>query len=113
MALNENLKNAKIAEEIFHFMILKDFVSIELKMEVKETETVFILSVPKEKEAFLEEFRSEMFCCRDTSIEEYAWGLSSHDVNEASFDVICHLIDSYDIEESSDGYKILMHRKKI
>ncbi len=110
MALHETLKNAKIVEEIFSYLLEHGCQKINVTLEVKETETTFTVVLDDDKK-LLERLRKDIYCCRDQELEEYGWELMGENECE-ELHTLGMLIDHYDKVYENDQVIITFHRLK-
>lgn len=111
MILHKNMKNAKIMEEIFAYLLEKKYVSIDASLRIKDDETTFIVTVQTDSDTLLQAFKREMICCRDIELEEYGWELMGESECVCELDTLGMLVDSYDITYEQGICTIVLHRK--
>jgi hypothetical protein len=112
MGLHEKMKNAKIVEELFGYLLEYGFTSINLSMDILDTETTFGFDVAKDNMDFINHFKQDLFCCRDLELEEYSWELMGENDCACTLNTLGTLIDRYDILEEEKVFRILLHRNK-
>ena len=86
MALHEYKKCAKIVEEITEYLLGKGYKKINSSLELKDTETTITVTVETNGVPISGTLKQDLFCCRDTELEEYGWELEE-DIEELSKDV--------------------------
>jgi hypothetical protein len=111
MALHEKIKCAKIAEDIFVYLLEKGFKKVSVTIETSEQETVFTVSLHELNEDFVSSFENQLFCKRDLSVEEYGWEVMIEDDSEFELDHLGYLLDSCIITKSKDQHQIVLIRK--
>jgi hypothetical protein len=110
MALHETLKNAKIVEEIFAYLLEKGCPKINVSLEIKDKETTFIVIIDY-NEKLLKKLKSDIYCCRDQELEEYGWELMGENECE-ELHTLGMLIDNYETTVENDLVTIVFHRLK-
>ena len=110
MALHETLKNAKIVEEIFAYLLEKGCKKVDVSMEVLEKEIKFQVTIKYDKKIVLE-MKEEIYCNREQELEEYGWELMGED-EECRLQTLGLLIDRYETEVVGDNIIITFHRLK-
>ena len=111
MALHETLKNAKIVEEIFAYLLEKGCPKINVLLEIKETETTFTV-VLDYNERLMKKLKKDIYCCRDQELEEYGWELMGENECE-ELHTLGMLIDNYETSVEDDVVTIVFHRLKL
>jgi len=111
MILHKNMKNAKIMEEVFAYLLEKGYQKIDASMVILNDETKFIVTVHTENDTLVQAFKNDMFCCRDYELEEYGWELMGESTCACELDTLGMLVDSYDIEYENGVCAITLHRK--
>lgn len=111
MALHETLKNAKIVEEIFAYLLEKGCSKINVTLEIKETETVFTVVLDYD-EQLLKKLKKDIYCSREQELEEYGWELMGENECE-ELHTLGMLIDNYDATVEDDIVTIVFHRLKL
>lgn len=110
MALHETLKNAKIVEEIFAYLLEKGCPKINVTLEITDTETAFTVVLDYDEE-LMKEMKSDIYCCRDQELEEYGWELMGENECE-ELHTLGMLIDKYDSKVEDGVVTIVFHRLK-
>lgn len=111
MALHEQMKSAKIVEEIFSYLMHKGYKHVDLHYHMKDNETQFLIELPAGNKEFVKDFKDDFICCREEGLEEYGWELTGDIDCVCSLNTLSMLIDSYDITEGSNKIVIVLHRK--
>lgn len=111
MALHKNMKNAKIMEEVFAYLLEKGYQSIDASMNINDEETLFNIKVHTDNDTLLQAFKKDMFCCRDMELEEYGWELMGESNCVCELDTLGMLVDHYEISYDHGVCSIVLHRK--
>ena len=112
MALHEYMKNSKIIEEMYLYLLEKGYKEISSSINIAKEITEFVFDVKTEGNELSKDLENDLYCCRDIELEEYGWELTdSHCVCELT--TLGILINDYKITEENDLCNIVLHRKKI
>lgn len=111
MALHEKMKLALIAEGLFTYFMNKGYQSLDVKMDIKEEETTFTVTVPFNHVPIEEELDKDLYCSREKELEEYGWDLNYDSSDTDLLQNLSMLIDYYEITKVESTYKIIFHRK--
>jgi len=110
MPLHENMKSAKIIEEIIDYLLENGYRKIDTFMDITKEETQIKVVVHIKGKPLLAKFKNEFNCFRDIELEEYGWELSN-DIGDAnSLDSLGTLIDNYEVTEDDNICTIILHR---
>lgn len=112
MALHENMKSAKIVEEIIDYLLENGYRKIETCMDIMETETIVKVTVHTKGKSLSEKFNNDLSCFRDVELEEYGWELSNDISYVCTLDTLGLLIDNYELTEDDETCTIILHRIK-
>jgi len=112
MALHEYKKCAKIVEEITEYLLGKGYKKINSSLELKDTETTITVTVETNGVPISGTLKQDLFCCRDTELEEYGWELSGDIHCVCTLDSLGLLVDKYEICEDDNQCVITFHRIK-
>ena len=111
MALHEKMKSAKIAEDLFVYMLEKGFSKVSVTIETLENEIIFTISLHELNESFIEHFQNHLFCNRDVTLEEYGWEVMIEDDSEFELDHLGYQLDSCHIKIVDGMHQIILKRK--
>ena len=113
MALHEKMKCAKIAEDIFIYMLEEGFKKVSVTIETTKVETIFTISLHELNDTFVETFNSKLFCNRDLTVEEYGWEVMIEDDSEFELDHLGYQIDECRIQKTAEQHQIILIRKVL
>jgi len=71
MFLHKNAKIAKIVEEINHYFLDRGYKKISVLLETEKSKTIIKVHVYTDNKKIVDEFKEDIFCCRDVELEEY------------------------------------------
>lgn len=108
MALHETLKNAKIVEEIFAYLLEKGCKKVDISIEVLDDEIKFQVTIKFNKKIIIE-MKEDIYCSREQELEEYGWELMGED-EECKLHTLGMLVDKYETEIDGDNIIITFHR---
>jgi len=112
MPLHENMKCAKIIEEIIDYLLESGYRKIDTFIDITKKETKIKVVVHIKGKPLKEKFQNEFNCFRDIELEEYGWELSNDIGHANSLDALGTLIDNYEVTEENDQCTIILHRIK-
>ena len=112
MALHENMKSAKIIEEIIDYLLENGYRKIETCMDIMEKETIVKVVVYTKGNLLSKKFNNDLSCYRDVELEEYGWELSNDISYVCTLDTLGLLIDNYEVTEDEEKCIITLHRIK-
>ncbi len=112
MTLHENMKNAKIIEEVFAYFLEKGLKEIQSSLLINEKETLFTIVIKTNNIKLFEQFKQDMVCNRDYELEEYGWELMGDEGSVCELHTLGILINSYDCKYENGVLEIFLHRKK-
>lgn len=110
MALHETLKNAKIVEEIFAYLLDKGCSKVNVCVEVLNEEIKYEVTF-KYDEKIIKELKEDMYCSREQELEEYGWELMGEN-EDCDLQTIGMLVDEYEAEIVDGNVILVFHRKK-
>jgi len=111
MALHENLKTAKVLEEILAYFLDRGHTKLDMSLEMLENQSMVTVTFKKDTE-LLTQFKKDMYCCRDQELEEYGWELGGELDCVCNLDHIGMMVDKYEIKEGTDTDSITLIRYK-
>ncbi len=110
MPLHENLKSAKIIEEIIDYLLGIGYRKIDTFMDITKEETKITVVIYLNGKPLKVKFQKEFNCFRDIELEEYGWELSNDIGHTNSLDALGTLIDHYEVTEDTEQCTITLHR---
>jgi hypothetical protein len=110
MALHEKMKIANVVKEIHIYLLERGIKHIHVETEVLKKETKFTICLPKEYKDFIDDFKEEIYCCRDCSLEEYGWEIMAENNSDSELQQLGMMVDSYEIKEEENRFYIILHR---
>lgn len=111
MGLHEKMKQAIIAEEIIGYLMEKRVTDMQISISIKEPDTTFVIVLDNPDTEVIEELKENLFCCRDQELEEYGWELFMDNQPEELLRTLGMLIDSYDLQVTSNQTILTLVRK--
>lgn len=112
MALHEYMKNSKIIEEMYLYLLEKGYKEITSAIKIEGDITEFDFDVKTDGKDLSKDLKNDLYCCRDIELEEYGWELTvSHCVCELN--TLGTLVDEFKIKEENGMCHIALYRKKM
>ncbi len=110
MPLHENMKSAKIIEEIIDYLLEIGYRKIDTFLDMTKKETKITVVIQLHDKPLKDKFQKEFNCFRDIELEEYGWELSNDIGHANSLDLLGTLIDKYEVIEDKKECTITFHR---
>ena len=111
MALHEYMKDSKIIEEMYLYLLEKGYKEISSSIKIAKNNTEFIFDIKIEGNELYKSLEDDLYCSRDIELEEYGWELTdSHFACELT--MVGILVDDFKITENNGLCKIILYRNK-
>lgn len=111
MALHEYMKDSKVIEEMYLYLLEKGYKEVSSSINITKDTTEFTFDVKIEGNELSKNLENDLYCSRDLELEEYGWELTdSHFSCELT--MVGILIDDFKIIEENGICEIVLYRKK-
>jgi len=111
MSFQETRKISKIVSELTSYLLKRGFFHVRFLIEKRKDETMIEITLPSVKIADVREMIEKIDQQSSPEIETYGWEVVGEAAEKDQLTVLGMLIDSVDVEETSENLVLTCRRK--